>query len=451
MKCFFFFCGLLLISNFVNEAAAAKRNEALLHRFGGRVSGDGAGPIAGLIMDQAGNFYGTTSEGGTGPCRGPDPIGCGTIFELSPPSTKGSPWTETVLYNFVGGSDGYEPTGALVFDSAGNLYGTTFFGGKGSCQDGSLVHCGTAFELKPPSIPGGTWTEHVIYRFAGGSDGYWPASGLVFDSAGNLYGTTEVGGNSSCSSLGCGTVFQLRPPSGVGGSWTKTALYNFADVPDASTPIASLIFDSVGNLYGTTSNGGASNLGSVFELSLLTSPQGNWSESVLYSFGGGSDGERPQAGLWIDSKGDLYGTTGSGGTSSCSSGCGTVFELSQSGPLWQETILWRFMGGNDGIQPSSSLIADGDGNLYGTTLDGGTTSVCASGTEGCGTIFKLTPPSWTESVIYSFKGGFGDGVAPTGVVLGSQGALFGTSQGGGISCPYDNHGFGCGTIFGVIP
>jgi len=228
---------------------------------------NGGQPWATPIADKSGNLYGTTSEGGNGPCTsGKITLGCGTVYELSPPVT-GSEWTETLLYQFQGGDDGNYPVGGLVFDASGNLYGTTEDGGT----SGSA---GTVFELSPPSSGSGPWTKTTIHNFAGGTDGTNPEAGLVFDKSGNLYGTTILGGN--CNNQCGGVVYELSPPSADGEQWTETVIYNFKGSPDGSVPQSTLLFIG-NNLYGTTVEGGKGgpncgldvNCGTIFELAPL--------------------------------------------------------------------------------------------------------------------------------------------------------------------------------------
>jgi uncharacterized repeat protein (TIGR03803 family) len=292
---------------------------------------DGGYPFAGgLISDSSGNLYGTTQGGGA--------AGNGTVFELV--NSSGN-YTEKVLYSFTGGSDGGGPLGGLIADSSGNLYGTTAAGN------------GTVFELVNSS---GNYTEKVLYSFTGGSDGRQPFAGLIFDSSGNLYGTTLFGG-----AAGNGTVFELVNSS---GNYTEKVLYSFTNGSDGGQPAAGLIFDSSGNLYGTTGSGGAAGAGTVFE---LVNSSGNYTERVLYSFGG-SDGANPVAGLIADASGNLYGTTALGGAA----GAGTVFELVNSSGNYTEKVLYSFTSfTSDGSEPEDGLIADSSGNLYGTTVLGG--------------------------------------------------------------------------------
>jgi len=333
---------------------------------------DGGAPLAGLIVDSAGNLYSTTYSGGANGNNG-------TVFKLTP-SGQGS-WTESVLYSFAGGQDGAGPRSNLIFDQLGNLYGTT-------SSQGNSGTAGTVFKLAPNQD--GTWSESVLYRFcsqANCSDGSYPQAGLMFDAAGNLYGTTLEGGQNSF--IGdAGTVFQLTPNND--GSWSESVLYNFcslANCVDGFEPYSSLIFDPAGNLYGTTWEGGSTTeTGTVFRLT----PQGggNWSESVIRSFvcaptncpNGGS----PIDNLTIDVAGNLYGTTYYGGdTSLCDEGCGLVFKLTPNSGQWQETVLHRFFA-HPGMHPDAGLIFDAAGNLYGTTSGDG-------GRIFEGSVFEITP------------------------------------------------------------
>ena len=240
--------------------------ETVLYIFKGHAHNDGATPEGGLVIDEAGNLYGTTGYGGSGPCLllG-GAVGCGTVYELSPPAKQGDPWTEKVLYSFQGGKDGYVASGDLVFDKAGNLYGATLFGGgEGTtCDVFYGGQCGTVFKLSPPKTKSGKWTEKVLHGFAGGiagtkdGDGALPNGGLVLDSNGAIYGTTYYGGNASgdcdggTEGIGCGTAFKLDPPVEKGGTWTERMLRRF-DVTDGANPAAGMTFDSKGNLYGVT-------------------------------------------------------------------------------------------------------------------------------------------------------------------------------------------------------
>jgi uncharacterized repeat protein (TIGR03803 family) len=302
-------------------------------------------------MDGSGNLYGTTSSGGDAACQ------CGNVFELTPAV---SGWTKRTLYNFTGGSDGAYPGAGLVFDGAGNLYGTTVHGGyptKGQCV--ATAGCGTIFELTPTDTG---WTELVLRRFSG-SDGNEPFSGLTFDANGFLCGTTYSGG-----AYGLGTAF--------GGH----ARRSFSATNKVGThPLGGLISDNAANLYGTTYSSPAPGKGAIFKLT--PAPSGpSFIASVLYTFTG-SDGAQPAAGLIFDGAGNLYGTTISGGASS--NRAGTVFKLTRSGTRWTETLLHSFTGGKDGSQPYASVILDDAGNVYGTTLTGGS--------HGAGVVVEIIP------------------------------------------------------------
>ncbi len=244
--------------------------ETVLYVFKGHNQNDGSSPSGGLIADSAGNFYGVTGYGGSGPCvLFGTATGCGTVFKLSPPAQEGGAWTETVLYNFQGGKDGDLPTGPLVFDSAGNLYGATEFGGgKGTTCDAFYGgNCGTVFELSPPKQKGGKWTEKVLHSFSGiGSgkqygDGALPNGGLILNGKGAVYGTAYYGGNATgnCNGgtegIGCGTVFELVPSANKGGAWSAKQLHVFADGKDGASPNGDLLFDPNGRLYGTAGGG----------------------------------------------------------------------------------------------------------------------------------------------------------------------------------------------------
>jgi len=339
--------------------------ETILHNFG-ETATDGCNPQAGLVRDTEGNLYGTTSFGGT--------YDYGTVFELAPSGT------ETILHSFdKNGTDGVDPTAGLVLDTKGNLYGTTQRGGTGTtCSP--LGGCGTVFELTPSG------TETILHSFdKNGTDGIDPTAGLVLDTKGNLYGTTEYGGTGECS-RGCGTVFELTP------SGTETILHSFNSVNDGTdgiSPLAPLVRDTEGNLYGTTVSGGIYGVGTVFEVT------SSGTETILHSFAEtATDGGRPYGGLVMDTQGNLYGTTYNGAkTGSClPSGCGSVFKLTLSGT---ETTLHRFVdNGTDGTRPNAGLVRDTEGNLYGTTLYGGTYGYGGTGQcrpDGCGTVFEVTP------------------------------------------------------------
>jgi uncharacterized repeat protein (TIGR03803 family) len=355
---------LAMVSLALFATVTAAGVEKVLYNFG--CGADGGWPWDGLIMDAAGNLYGTTQYGGSNPC--PWGGGCGTVFELSP--SENGDWTERVLYNFaydqVGNYDGAYPVAGLIFDAAGNLYGTTQGGGDYLCQGGG---CGTVFELTPTE--GGGWTEKKLHDFW--EVGTNPNASLIFDAAGNLYSTTTGGGIHDS-----GTVFELSP--GQGGGWTEKVLHSFnPNGDDGASPMGSLIFDAAGNLYGTTSLGGAYGAGTAFELT--RNQDGNWEEPPrLRHFGHDLDGSMPNANLIFDAAGNLYGTTATGGGHDN----GTVFELTPVGDgRWSEKQLHDFTRGGDGFAANSGLIWDAAGHLYGTTW--------AGGTHNLGTVFEITP------------------------------------------------------------
>ena len=348
----------------------------------------------------------------------------GTVFEVT--RNSDGTWTEIVLYSFTGSADGAQPSAGLIFDPAGNLYGTTNFGGSGNCSLG----CGTVFKLTPAS---GGWTETVLYTFTGGTDGREPYARLLFDAPGNLYGTTLLGGNigTVCSS-GCGTVFKLTPAS---GGWTESVLYAFAGGTDGASPYDPLAFDPAGNLYGTAYAAGAYGSGVNFKLSPGSS---GWTESVLRAFSGGYDGKYSYGDVILDAAGNLYGTAFQGG----GRGYGVVFQLvpgAKGG--WQEKVLHSF-GNAPSANPVAGLVMDPAGNLYGTTLAGGQQTSCGT---TCGTLFKLSPASggvWTYKVIHVFGQGT-DGYHPSGdLILDSAGNLYGTTQAGGTQ--------GSGLVFEIL-
>lgn len=382
---------------------------------------NGSVPNGSLVSDAQGNLYGTTSFGGANPCS------CGVVFKLTPSSDGG--WTESILYTFKGGSDGAEPTAGIIFDAAGNIYGTTVYGGHSSYCPGSkdVLGCGTVFRLKPDSS--GTWEESVLYRFKGGQDGGNPATALVMDSHGNLYGTTSCQDAPGCID---GTVFKLAPASGV--PWKETVLHNFTHSDqDGSAPYGTLVMDAAGNLYGTTSQGGPGYEGTVFEVSPLA--DGAWTYTRVFSFGlPPAVGYHPFGGVIVDATGtNLYGMTFGGGYpchDTGGSGCGIVFRLKRdSSGNWTERVLHLFRG-SDGANPFDSLVFDSKGNLYGTTFYGGRSANCYG---GCGAVFKLSRSVtgvWTEDLLFSFDAT--DGMNPqAGVLRDESGNLFGTTTTGG--------------------
>ena len=383
---------------------AAAQQEKVIYSFNG-VLGT---PSGNLIFDSSGDLIGILNE---------------DVFELT---HSGGQWTETSLFHFSS-SPASDIGGGLIFDTAGNLYGITAFGGAS--------RSGSVFELVRQA--GGTWEEHTLYSFTGGTDGGHPIGPLIFDSAGNLFGVAYFGG-----AFGAGTVFELMP-NGSGG-WTETGLYSFGSSgTDGQNPAGSVIFDNSGNLYGTTSAGGTnfctffqSNCGTLYE---LTPAAEVWNETVLHNFNG-TDGMAPQTALSFDSSGNLYGTASLGGQYKW----GLVFEFSPgSGGVWTEHILHNFGNGTDAKEPNGDLIFDSRGNIYGATSQGGP-NPCPH-QHGCGAVFELSPngSSWRETVLHNFNA-FGDGQSPVGgVIMDTSGNLFGVTFLGGAS--------GFGTVYEVTP
>ena len=338
---------------------------------------------AGLIQDAAGNFYGTSGGGGT--------LGYGTVFKID---TAGN---ETVLYSFSAGPDrmSMNPSGGLVRDSAGNLYGNTLHGGDPTCAGSG---CGIVFKVDPNG------NETILHTFHGGNDGAIPYGTLVLDATGNIYGTTSLDGDPICR---CGTVFKLDPTG------QETILHNFTG-PDGNVPYAGLVQDSAGILYGTTAGGGANGPGTVFKLDPVTG-----SEIVLYSFTGGADGQSPFAGVVLDAAGNIYGTTYDGGIIPCPDdpfGCGVVFKLDAT--TGTETVLYALKGGTDGVHPNVNLVLDALGNLYGATIAGGNSNsqTCAPYSYGCGTVFKVAQVDYSLSATALSPGSVSPGGSSTSTV-----------------------------------
>ncbi|MGA7413417.1 MAG: choice-of-anchor tandem repeat GloVer-containing protein [Bryobacteraceae bacterium] len=436
----------------------------VLHSFANGADGDN--PFAGLVLDPAGNLYGTTLLGGsagagvafkvdragnetvlhtfTGGADGGYPsgslmldaagnlygtvgnggnmsacggFGCGVVFKLD---TSGN---ETVLYNFTGGADGAYPQGEVMRDWAGNLYSTTYGGGNLSACNGN--GCGVVFKLDKSG------NETALHAFTG-ADGAYPFVGVVSDELGNLYGTTQNGGDlSACLSQGCGVVFKLDR------SGNETVLHTFTGGTDGAQSYGGVIRDWAGNLYGTTVEGGSANFGVVYTLDRTGK------ETTLHSFPGAAGGSTPFAGVTRDEVGDLFGTTFAGGTANM----GVVYQLN---PFGHESALYAFTGGADGGLPDAGVIRDSAGNLYGTTSGGGNASACPApppNLAGCGVVFKLDP-SGSQTVLHSFTGA--DGSSPIGSLARDlTGNLYGATAGGGnlSQC----NGVGCGVIFKLDP
>ncbi len=383
----------------------AQSTENTLYTFTG--GADGNAPKAGVIFGPDGNLYGATQYGGA--------FQDGTIYKMIQ-NSDGS-WSENVIYSFTDVNDGAGPIGPLTFDVAGNIYGTTAFGAP----------YGTVFKLSPNSD--GSWSATLLYGFTGGANGGYPLTGVTLDKAGNLYGTT------SATFTASGIAYKLSPTSN--GSWTETVLYNFGNTLSGEAPSTGLVLDAAGNLYGATSGGGTFGAGTIYELS--PNSDGSWTESTLYTFTGKTDGKGPGV-LLIDKSGTLYGGTMSGGiknSNSCYTGCGTIFALSRSkSGTWSFARIFAF-NSTTGLW-ANELVMDGSGNLFGSTLEGGT---------GDGVAFELQRASvgyrWTYASLYNFGGGNNIGAEP---VIGAvrSGNAYGITMGSTAFC-------NCGSVFELTP
>lgn len=400
-----------LLSTVLMSQSAKSQTFSVIYNFTG--GQDGATPKAGLTIDAGGNLYGTNFAGGPG---------YGVAFTLK---HVGSGWTLNPIYSFTGGTDGAGSSARVIFGRDGSLYGSTIAGGGGECVVYGYNGCGTVFKLSVPPAALSPWTETVLYRFTGGSDGAFPFFGdLNFDQAGNIYGTAQNYPNP-------GNVYELIHS---GGTWTHTVLYTFNAPGDGCFPTAGVTFDRAGNLYGASSGCGIQ--GTFWTLT----PSGSgWSENVLYRFPQDlSEGENIYGGLIIDQAGNFYGAASDGGPGG---GGGTAFELTPSSGNWTLSRLYGFAG-NRYCGPYSSLIMDQAGNLYGTTL--------CDGRYGYGSVFKLTPSGdiWTYTSLHDFTGG-SDGANPFGgVVFDAIGNIYGTAAAGGTgSACTDN----CGVVFEITP
>jgi uncharacterized repeat protein (TIGR03803 family) len=405
------------------EGAWAGSKYKVLYTFGSLP--DGQNPNPGLVLDSAGNLYGATYLGGDSQgvdCGGP---GCGTIFKLAP-NADGS-WTESIVYDFSGTGSAFP--GGLIFDPSGNLYGTTQVGpadGEGGT--------GSVFEFNPN--PDGSWTYNLLFAFVTLINGTYPNYALVFDSAGNLYGSTLEGGQ-----YDCGVIFQLSP--NADGSWTQTVLYAFTCGADGSWPVGALVLDKKGNLYGATGFGGIGNCngrgcGTIF--SLTKNSDGTWAYHALYSFTGEADGGNPAAGLSFYG-GNLYGSTQFGGDPTCN--CGVLFALARnSAGGWSEQVFHTFTTGKDGMYPETALKFDAAGNLYYVSES------LAAGDFGA--ILELVlRPKLHLSLLHRFVGQTA-GSAPNDIVFDGAGNIYGTTyQGGLLNCGLNHEG--CGVVFKITP
>jgi uncharacterized repeat protein (TIGR03803 family) len=379
-------------------------------------------PQGAMVSDGTGNLYGTTRLGGSNPVNCSNGAGCGTVFELSPPSQQGGPWTETVLYEFQGGSDGDRPACTPVIDRYGNLYGTSEYYISQS-DYGAVV-----WELSRPTS-GGAWNFTELYSMPSvdlGNIGF-SFGNLIMDKSGNLYGTTTSGGT-GCPPFGCGMVYEVSPPQQSGGTWTGNVIYTFSGAQNFTTRLA---MDKEGALYG---GAGTQTSDITYQLVPPSQPGGSWTENVIYTFDALAAFE---GGLVFDREGNLYGASVDGPLDQgCQNrqGCGYVFELSppQSGGAWTETVLYSFLGKSDGWYPAAIPILDPKGNLYGTTYEGGR--------DNLGTVYRLTKGldgTWGERR-FSLAGN--SPTYPTGsLILGPGTAVTGTGTGA----------FGGGGVFSI--
>ena len=394
----------------------------VIYSFGARGPSDAASPYAPLTKDTLGNLYGTTPVGGV--------YGTGTVFTLVPGSN--GTWKEKILHSFTNGTDGGYPMAGVILDTAGNIYGTTQQGGieSSNCGSGS---CGVVFEL----VKASNWQENVLYSFTGNEDGSGSVAPLLFDSAGNIYGTAEGGGTFVGCYFGCGVAFELEKSS---SGWTEKVLHTFTDWPtDGSYPTAGFIWDGV-DLLGTTRSGGVGPCcggydgGTIFQLS--PNADGSWIETLFYTFcakADCADGTMPWGGVVL-TKGNMFGTTSTGG----SMGYGVLYERLTSG-----STMTRFSFGGAGGQSPMGPIVLGQGAVYGVTQEGGsTTSTCPPFQGGNGVVYKLAPQVG-ETVLHSFTGGADGCIPQANLIADASGHLYGTTQLGGK--------FGADVVFEVIP
>jgi uncharacterized repeat protein (TIGR03803 family) len=382
---------------------AASQTFTSLYNFGSGVNYQGpAGP---MVIGSDGSLYGVTVFGG---------LGYGTVFQLAPPSVPGGTWTETVLYSFKGGVDGYSPAEGLAADKAGNLYGSTLYGGvTGGCN------CGLVFKLKPPAAPGGAWSKRTMHAFSGtNGDGVNCCAPLYVDTKGVVYGTTFNNSLNGQTVVG-GTAFRLQSQ---GGGFVETILHTFGLTPeDGQLPETQLTADQAGNLYGTTYQGGAYGFGLVYKLSPPANSGDPWTQTILYNF---RYGTTPSSVLVMGASGQLFGTSSDGGIDNE----GTVYRLtppSGGQTEWSRTALWSFLGAGNGSSPGGLALDRATGIFYGVTA-------YSSQGGGCGVAYQLAPPAvaggaWQYTVLHAFSEA--EGCLPTGpLIRASDGTLYGVTE-----------------------
>ena len=403
------FFALFLASTWAGCGLPAAASTGVVYNFAGaKFGGD---PSSDIVFDAAGNAYLTTVTGGT--------YGCGTVEKLIPGSGS---WTPQNLWAFNCFANGKNPYGGVTLDADGNIYGTTVAGGIGQICVGD--GCGVIYRISAR-----THGLRVLYDFQGRSDGFGPGGRVVFDASGRLYGTTPDGGKAGgCNGQGCGVVYQLAFHH---NGWVQTVLHTFTGRNDGAVGGLGPLLVSGNDIYGIAELGGRYQAGTAYRLS--PGSNGAWTFTLLYAFKGSPDAAFPYGGLIANAKGDLFGTTYYGGAT----GSGAIYELMpRTSGRYGERVLYSFSGGADGGNPTSTLVMDNAGNLYGTTSAGG-------GTCACGVVFKLDALTGTESALHTFGSSNVDGASPGYALTPLGGMLYTTTDQGGT--------FGLGTVFGVAP
>jgi uncharacterized repeat protein (TIGR03803 family) len=400
-------------------------------------------PNAAVMIDRSGVMIGTTVQGGT--------TNQGAIFSLAPPASAGDPWKETVLYNYEGATRGFAPLGPLVAEN-GNLYGVSS-GGAVSCGGHGGSACGLIVALSPPAIHGEAWHSQIIHSFGAGTTGWAPSAAMTPGADGVLYGVTRYGVGSPAKpcAQGCGTVFSLTPPAAKGDPWVTAVIYQFKGGKDGQNPITQVSMDANGVLYGSTQGGDPTcslGCGTIYSLTPPATPGAAWTHAVLHIFTAKKSigGIRPGQ-IVVGNGGILYGTTSQGG----SKNFGTVFALrppTSTESHWTEKLLYSFMNTTDGSMPFAPLAIGTSQALYGTTSQGGDLNCTQAASVGCGVVFQMKPPAtkggpWTFNTLHAFSGGTDGGLAVPGIAVNSKGVLFGSTSSGGANS--------LGTVFQLVP